>query len=887
MNFAEAYLVTNTNNNIYLKLIEKHISEIYTPSILWDKNVFSQFIKELTLKCNYSKIPINITRDCIYEIYPNIINTELAVDFEKALLSKPSLSNQDIVRTVIENNVSEQYQELNKLIEDNKKIFISSVTGSGKSYYIFKYLIPHIKSLEAGNKHIICCATPLKMLTIQQKNYLDNTNMSYEIVCEGYMSAKKINDFVLSETEIIQTTFESMKEVYYKCVENGYKITFIMDEVHQLITSASYMNLGLMNNIISYSNRVIGLSGTIDGLYHSFFKNDYKMVVINSLTKKSEQIDYSILSSPKVIVNEICNSITKRDKTKKLLIFLNDIKKIEKCYQFCVDNGIKASRVHRSLSKLEIEENKSMRNIFENEMIDDNLDVLFSTSILDTGINIKNENIEVWYVSTFCDNDVIRFEQSIARYRKKDKKIKLFLITQKRESMYGKLLALGANALGNKEILKYYKDNLLYIGNCVNNGYLDFIFLKPEYYLVNDAELESITTYANNEIYKFNELVNLKKKLSINETTKLEFVRGSEYDELNDILDVVYKDNTEFYFLNKFKLYNNFRIKEVKSITNEKFIEMISIEDRTVTFKEDLMSNDNDEAIKKSVEKYEKNEAYYKNIMINTLKLKADTDVDEAKKKQMYMLWVMVELSTDDMKKNITEFTLLIERKYDININNNNTDYYKYRDSEDYNPLYKQFYKDSVFLLKSVMKLTNILKRFFLKDLVHYVNISEICDIVVKNDKPHKFNELYKKTNLLLNQKIYKIYSTYNYSSLDVSEYQTKYYKNLISGFTVGLGKYVTMDKLRTIVNELPKIESINTSKYKEGNYVKLIKNFFNISSKRVRDEKNKKKFNTVIKIDSLIKLEDIFSENTVAKIETGLVNYYANHITNEIQNFL
>ncbi len=815
------------------KLLKDYVEKLKTMGYELADGKRNSWVVKLTYFALNNAIKLSVYEKFLDTVYPDYQKSEHKKTVRYIYKNKkPAIGKPTIKELSIEQRVTEVSEQITSEIVKNKKALIQSDTGSGKSHYIFNDLLPHFKSnIHWEEDVIILCATPLKFLTIQQKNYLKKSNLKYEIVCEGYTSAKSITREVLYDKHLIQTTFESLKEIYKKCVEHNLKVILLIDEVHQLITSSHYMRLGELREAIEYASFFVGFSGTIKEIYENYYDFNIPLINIIQTTPKNEVVEHIELPSKNVVVEEICGRLTnifgRKNilNDKKYLIFLNNTDKIEQCYEFCLHKGIKADRVHRNLSKIDSNSLKTLKHISEKETIPDDIDVLLTTSLLDTGINITNDNLEIWYFSHLNDNDVIKFEQSINRHRSGTKTIKLFTIAQKRVQMYYNLVNAGRNALRDNRIVRYYSRDINYITACIGRGELTFPKLKPSTFSYNKTQIKSILGSYHSEIAKLNEIVKLKKELNI-DGVDIEFIKTKEKSDLNGIIDYSYIDDKGFYNLDVFRVVNKLRTEEVNTITNEEFIKKIKKEGRRIVDK-NRANISNQAEIEEQIELYEEKKGVIEENIFKILRRGvADPYIhlkcffenlssfsnDEYVKKESHIIFSNIEQIFDIETIELTE-----------------------EDRKSHFDSYRNIYTNTkvyTYIIKNFLKLYNSF-RYLGRSIEDIISWEDWVNLLEQNLDPKDMVSLQKSIYYQFNVEVYNNYYNKNKKSNSIVELQTIYMKNFIDTFDKEMNKPLCMEDIMKKVKQLPKIKGVEVENVSQEKVANILRMFYNLTSVR------------------------------------------------------
>lgn len=323
---------------------------------------------------------------------------------------------------------------MRQLYRWNLAMFIDAQTGSGKTTFVFEVCYPIVrergqKLLILSNRKIIknkikydaikaACPEMLELKTAkgieQEHHFADIDVYTYQDFFGDFnyhLNRKEFEDslkdygmvifdeihFAVSDAGFNPYTFEIMEYLFFhimgKEVPRVYMTgtpEYVFDYVYHQECRYSQKNWWRQE----YGN---GLSH----FYYCNFQRDYTYLDVISFENDAEIIK---------LINE---------SKEKWVIFLNDIEKAEQMESMIIER----STVVLSSGGMKIDSNKAIvESIVEKDSMG-NLDVLFTTTVLDVGINIKDQVNIVSYLKERSS-----FIQAIGRKRvRKKEKVRLFL----------------------------------------------------------------------------------------------------------------------------------------------------------------------------------------------------------------------------------------------------------------------------------------------------------------------------------------------------------------------------------------------------------------------------------------------------------------------------
>ncbi|MGP3779337.1 DEAD/DEAH box helicase family protein [Halanaerobium saccharolyticum] len=283
-----------------------------------------------------------------------------------------------------------QNNHIDKIFEslfqnDNKKILVTSVTGSGKTYSFLKNV--------QNNEIKTIFLAPYKSTTWQ-------TFVSYEHEnTVGFWGGKSV-DLTGDETVII-ATYDKSKQIRKQIDCSNF--TLIIDEAHNLIGQYGFRKDAIKNinklsnlvkNIIHITATPVGLSPKYDKIYNFRKEKNLKQAYISNSNKLTELI--SIL-----IDNNQENHLD--------IIRINDKKKQKKIKDILVKEGL-YSKDKILIFNSDVKGNDEFKNLINNEKINKKFSLLLTTSVIDDGVNLKNNNINnIYFFGSLDFNAIVQF----------------------------------------------------------------------------------------------------------------------------------------------------------------------------------------------------------------------------------------------------------------------------------------------------------------------------------------------------------------------------------------------------------------------------------------------------------------------------------------------
>ena len=228
---------------------------------------------------------------------------------------------------------------------------------------------------------------------------------------------KDVSDLINNYSYIV-TTYDSFSKLNSE-ISNVFEYYFIVDEFHKIVSDINYRT-GSLNyiyeNLFMYQ-RFIGLTGTPYGCINkSLLKQNVELIEFEK-TEKSSPLNgnYNIISYDKKLKFPTFYTHLKSNISKGLtLVFINDIKLLEKVRDLLVSDNIISQKEALMITAKRKDEPEIVEMI-SNERVKSSTKVIFATSIMSTGINLRKTPLENLYV--LDESNLIEIIQLIFRFR--------------------------------------------------------------------------------------------------------------------------------------------------------------------------------------------------------------------------------------------------------------------------------------------------------------------------------------------------------------------------------------------------------------------------------------------------------------------------------------
>jgi hypothetical protein len=291
-----------------------------------------------------------------------------------------------------------------------KRTLVNSPTGSGKTT-AFLSAFKELENTHTDDFYIF--AMPTIALTLQ-------TAHKHQIMAiKGQTKDlfKRINRQIWNGGRVFIATYDMTPNLmeFITTILRKYKrqpkFYLVVDELHKFVTdydvSYRYQAIRNLDKVSKEVKSFVGLSGTIDDIYKADFD---KVIHIDNGNPQSPCQEIAIYTYEKKAdaLPELAKLITIWATKRKLLVFIQSKSKIAQLQHLLRLQGIKV----RTISA-DSKSNLTYKQLVEHETIDEDVQVVLTTSVIADGININNE-LE-WEVISVCNDFSKLFSPSLLK----------------------------------------------------------------------------------------------------------------------------------------------------------------------------------------------------------------------------------------------------------------------------------------------------------------------------------------------------------------------------------------------------------------------------------------------------------------------------------------
>ena len=273
------------------------------------------------------------------------------------------------------------------LLNGGKSLFIAGV-GKGKTYNFINVCKEIIKN--NSDEYLTLFLTPTRTLSEQ-----NGEQYNIHTVVSGINEIKSydVNTIVYDKLNLI---IDNIHRYQNK------KIILIVDEAHELIYAKNYRNKTLerIKALEEIAHSIIHLTATPTANKTIYEYQNIIEVRDTQTIKKVNVIEVERNSKgetgegiEKALINHVINRLKQN---KKVIVQYNTHDGLNKIKTELVK--VFPSKKISLMTSQTKELNEDFEHLIQNNKINDNIDLVLSTSVLNAGINIKNKDIELIYV---------------------------------------------------------------------------------------------------------------------------------------------------------------------------------------------------------------------------------------------------------------------------------------------------------------------------------------------------------------------------------------------------------------------------------------------------------------------------------------------------------
>lgn len=383
--------------------------------------------------------------------------------------------------------LSEANNMIKKELEENCHLLLNANTGLGKTYAIVNFVTKN------NIDDYVFFLVPTRSIAEQVSKDYPAFRLFYD------------NDTQLPASRFIVSTYHKIyhlqraieMETEQRCLLNEFPPSYmvVIDEVHEIMSKRKLLSVKARNIELFLKNadRSILMSASTDYVYKAYkdknMFNKYVCVKAREIEYNADNLNiYRISNKSKqqtqVVINLIKDKLSKYD---KVLFYEDNIDNLNK-YATELNKLNIENVVINSKNKNDEEVEVDYKGIIENSHLLKK--VVFTTSLVNAGINIKDDNVCLIAKQDRNSFDVLKLEQFLARVRTTKNDLNVILTSN--------------NDVKGKNIVSFEPllNNLMQMSNLtVSNFNLNLFAVNG--LNCSNSEVEKIfKTYRNNDAYK-------------------------------------------------------------------------------------------------------------------------------------------------------------------------------------------------------------------------------------------------------------------------------------------------------------------------------------------------------------------------------------------------
>ncbi len=558
----------------------------------------------------------------------------------------------DVVYTV-DKYLSEANDMIKKELEKHQHILLNANTGLGKTYAVVDFVTKN------NIDDYVFFLVPTRSIAEQVSKDYPVFRLFYD------------NDTQLPPSKFIVSTYHKInhlqraieRETEQRCLLNEFPPSYmvVIDEVHEIMSKRKLLGVKARNVELFLKNadRSILMSANTDYVYRAYkdknIFNKYICVKAKKIEYNADNLNiYRISNKSKeqtqVVINLIKDKLSKYD---KVLFYEDNINNLneyaEKLNELNIENV-----VINSSNKNDEEIENDYKGIIEDSHLLKK--VVFTTSLINAGINIKDNNICLIAKQNKNSFDTLKLEQFLARVRTTTNNLNVILTSN--------------NDFESKNIVSFKPilNNLLQMSNLTASNFNLNLFAIAGLNCSN-AEVEKIfKTYKNNDAYKnFEDVLYVENAslrvddIAVVERARLSYERMNYYNNtfILDALNNVKAKNKNVITIAPASYVENEEDKKDSGKKDEfrKDLKLIRDDIKAVTelykfVTKEVKSKELD-VIKDFYMEYNQNKIYKE--MMKNLKECLNNIIDEEKINKTLIFTQILELYTEDNKKKLRD----------------------------------------------------------------------------------------------------------------------------------------------------------------------------------------------------------------------------------------
>lgn len=570
----------------------------------------------------------------------------------------------DVVYNV-DKYLSEANDMIKKELEESCHVLLNANTGLGKTHAIVDFVTKN------NIDDYVFFLVPTRSIAEQVSKDYPKFRLFYG------------NDTQLPASKFIVSTYHKIyhlqraieMETEQRCLLGEFPPTYfvIIDEVHEIMSKRKLLSVKARNIELFLKNadRTILMSASTDYVYKAYkdknMFNKYVCVKARKIEYNADNLNiYRISSKTKqqkqIVVNLIKDKLSKYD---KVLFYEDNINNLNEYAKKLNELNIE-NVVINSKNKDDEEVENDYKGIIENSHLLKK--VVFTTSLVNAGINIKDDNVCLIAKQNRNSFDTLKLEQFLARVRTTSNNLNVILTN--------------SDNVESKNIVSFEPllNNLLQMSNLTASNFNLNLFATNGLNCSNNEVEKIFATYKNNDAYKnFADLLYVKDTclrvddVAVTERARLNYERMNYYNNefVLDALDNVKAKNKNVITIAPLSCVEEEDKKDNEKGKKDEFrkdLKLIQDDIKAVSelykFAAKEIKSRDLEVIKDFYLQYNQNKIYKE--MMKNLKECLNNIVNEEEINRTFIFTQILELYTQDNKKKVRDNAIDNIRRVEI-----------------------------------------------------------------------------------------------------------------------------------------------------------------------------------------------------------------------------
>jgi len=437
-NSTSSKLLLLSNNPLDYDILNKNSIDYIDVDVEFIYNAFFTPLDEFGFPTE-SEIHYSTMDDDLFSLFLHVTET-ISHKIEKDLNDRYSVPVNNALKFPFQQYLSENVENklsvkpldfIYRTILEKKKIIIQALAGTGKSTSIVELINNRFDSLVHLGIRKIIVIEPTTSITKQlwedvkskhkmsyfaSEIFYSNLNARkdpypyYNGVGKLYNGARqKEKEFAIYDSIITIACIDSFNKIPKDIIESS---LIIVDEFHQLVNDYDYRNKEAFNlgwEKIQLAKRIVLMSATpnyyfCSNLHKSF---NYQLIHFQPEVKSKINLKPIVYKGKEKDLPYYAYQLADAKKDGMIFGKFDSKKNLEACYEYFNSLGVETEFFHSGNSERK-EKNKNYTSLMETGFVPESIKMLWSTSLLEAGVSIKNKIKFLFLVDCKCYQKAIQ-----------------------------------------------------------------------------------------------------------------------------------------------------------------------------------------------------------------------------------------------------------------------------------------------------------------------------------------------------------------------------------------------------------------------------------------------------------------------------------------------